>query len=292
MFVHQLLQLGDVAVGISGGHRRYQVVDDGGVGAPFRLGAFAGVVDDERVEQRNIVQRHLRVAGLRQTDALARQPFQSAMLADMDHRIRPKHLAQPAVIGDVMVRRRQIRVVIDRDGVGAKAARRLQPHEHIAHRQPGNGQPVAGAIDLARRIPPGILQFRPHGCRKAGVPVRIGPPFHMAGRPPQLLLGKRIRVVAAPLNDALHQRVAVGGNILNPIAGIPQGAQDVDGRGRRVQADGVADARVFGGIVAQNDGDTLVGVGLAAQNGVPRRQPRQIVHPVGHGGVPLDPGGG
>ena len=292
MFVHQLLQFGDVAVGISRGHWRYQMVNDGGVSAPFRLRAFAGVVDDERVEQRNIVQRNFRVARLRHTDAFARQPFQRAMLADVDHRIGPEYIPQPAIIGDVMVGWRQVGVVINGNGVFAKAARGLQPDEYIPHRYPGNGQPIADAINIAGRIAPSILQFGLDRCRKAGVPLRVIPPFHMAGCQAQLFLSKRIRIVAAPLNNTLHQFVAVGGNIVNLIAGVLQCVQDVDGGGRRVQADGVADARVFGGIVAQNNGDALVGVALAAQNGVAGGQPGQVVHPVGQRYIALHSGGG
>ena len=292
MFVHQLLQPGDVAVGVSGGHRGYQVVNNGGVGAALGLGAFAGVVDDERVEQGNVVQRHFGVAGLRQPHALARQPFQRAVLADVDHRIGPEHIPQPAVVGDIVMGWRQIGVVIDGDGVFAKAARGLQAHEYIAHRHAGNGQPVAGPINLARPIAPRFLQLRPHRRGKAGIPSAVIPPFHMAGGQAQLLISERVGVIAAPLNNPVHQFVAVGGNIVNGVSSVPQGVENADGRGRRVQPDGVADAGVFGGIVAQYDGNALVGVGLPAQNGVAGRQPRQVVHPVGHCHIALHPPGG
>ena len=157
MFVHQLLQPGDVAVGVSGGHRGYQVVNDGGMGAALGLGAFAGVVDDERVEQGNVVQGHFGVASLGEANPLAGQPFQGAVLADVDHRISAEYIPQPAVVGDIVVGWRQVGVVIDGDGVFAKAARGLQAHEYIAHRHAGNGQPVAGAIDLAGGVAPRFL---------------------------------------------------------------------------------------------------------------------------------------
>ena len=250
VFVHQLFQAGDVAIGVGGGHRRDEVVDDGGVGAAFGLGAFAGVVDDEGVEQGQVAQGHLRVAGAGEAHALAGQPLQGAVLAKVDHRVGAEHLAQPAVVADVVVGGRQVGVVIDGDGVGAEAARGLQAHEHIAHRQAGDGQAVAGAIDLARRVAPGVLQFGLHRRGKSGVPGGVVAPFNMAGGQAQLFLAEGVGVVAATGDDALHQFVAVGGDVLNPVAGIPQGVQDVDGGGRGVQAHGVADAGVFGGVVA------------------------------------------
>ena len=53
VLVEKLLQLGDVAVRLGPGHRRDQVIDDGGVRPALGLGALAGVVDQERVDQRH-----------------------------------------------------------------------------------------------------------------------------------------------------------------------------------------------------------------------------------------------
>ena len=70
MFVHQLLNPGDVTVAIGGGHRRNQVVYDGGVGAALGLGALAGVVNYEGVKEGNVTQRQLRITSFGQADAL------------------------------------------------------------------------------------------------------------------------------------------------------------------------------------------------------------------------------
>ena len=71
-----------------------------------------------------------------------------------------------------------------------------------------------------------------------------------------------------------------------------QGIQQVDYRSRRVQPHCVANPGVLGGVVAQNDGDALVPVGLEAQGGPFRRQPGQGVHPVRRRYVTLEPGAG
>ena len=75
MFVQQLLQLGDVAIAVGGGHGRDEVVNNRGVGAALGLGAFAGIVDDKGIKERQIVQGRLRIAGGGEANALAWQPF-------------------------------------------------------------------------------------------------------------------------------------------------------------------------------------------------------------------------
>ena len=81
VLVHELLAAGDVAVAIGGGHGGDKVVDDDGVGAALCLSAFAGVVDDERVEVGQVGQADFGDAGSGQADAFAGRPFQGAVLA-------------------------------------------------------------------------------------------------------------------------------------------------------------------------------------------------------------------
>ena len=59
VLVEQLLEPGDVAVRLRAGHRRDQVVDDRGVRAALGLRALAGVVDEERVDQRQAADRRI-----------------------------------------------------------------------------------------------------------------------------------------------------------------------------------------------------------------------------------------
>ena len=63
VLVEQLLQPGDVAVRLGPGHRRHQVVDDRGVGPALGLGALAGIVDQERIDQRQRADRGVGAAG-------------------------------------------------------------------------------------------------------------------------------------------------------------------------------------------------------------------------------------
>ena len=67
------------------------------------------------------------------------------MLADVNHRMRAEFVGQPAVRRQVVVARRQVRVVVDRDRVLAEATRRLNHHHNVVGLQ-------RGQHDLAVRI--------------------------------------------------------------------------------------------------------------------------------------------
>ena len=77
---------------------------------PFGLRCLARIVDNERIDHRHGAQHHFRRASLGQSNAFARQPFQCAMRAAMNHHV---HIsAQPDVKGNIGVAGRQIGVVI------------------------------------------------------------------------------------------------------------------------------------------------------------------------------------
>ena len=86
--------------------------------------------------------RHLGVAGRRQADALARQPLQRAVLAQVQDGVGAENIADPAIVGDVMVGRRQVRAVVNGDGIFPKAPRGLQPHENVAQIDACDGQRI------------------------------------------------------------------------------------------------------------------------------------------------------
>ena len=91
VLVEQLLQPRDVAVAFGAGHRRDEVVDERGVGAAFGLGALPRVVDQERVDQRQVAQRGVGAARRRHAERLARQPLQVAVLAEVHDGVRAEH---------------------------------------------------------------------------------------------------------------------------------------------------------------------------------------------------------
>ena len=177
VLVHQLLDPGDVPIAVGRGHCRDEVVDDGGVGAALGLGAFPGVVDNKGIEQGHVGQGDLRVARGGKTYAFAGQPFQGAVLPHVNHGVGFEHVPDPAVVGDVVVGRGQVRAVIHSDGVLAKPPGRLQAHEDVAQVDARDGQVAIGPIDLSRGLTPGFLHIVGSLAGKA-----LKPPSILAGR--------------------------------------------------------------------------------------------------------------
>ena len=163
IFVDQPLQIGERAIGFGAGQRRGQVIDDHGGRTAFRLRAFAGVVDDERIDMRHRPQRGFGETGFRQRQRLARQPFQIAVLAHMNDRVRPVRPAQPRIEREVTVRRDKVGVVIGFFGVDVVAARRLQPDRDIAAAEGRDGEtPAIGRARDVKRISLGRAPFVGH----------------------------------------------------------------------------------------------------------------------------------
>lgn len=153
VLVEKLLQARDVAVRVRAGHRRDQVVDEGGVDAALGLGALARVVDQERVDQREVAEGGVGAAGGGQARVLAGQPLKVAVLAEVDHRVGAEAAVvgtggDPAVGGQVVVGGREVRVVVDRDRVLAEAARRLDEDQQVAEAE-GREDDVALRVGTA-----------------------------------------------------------------------------------------------------------------------------------------------
>ena len=153
VLVEHRLELGDLVVRVGAHHRRDEVVDDHRVRAALGLHALAGVVDDERVDERHVAQRGVGRALGAQREHLARQPLERPVLAEVDDRVRAPRRVDPAVAGEVVVGRRQLGVVVDADRILAVAARRLDRDDDVAElearddevaRRRGSGRRAAG----------------------------------------------------------------------------------------------------------------------------------------------------
>ena len=81
------------------------MIDDDGTRPALSLGAFAGVVDDERIDMRHRAERGFRETIRRQRQRLARQPFEIAMLAHVDDGIGTKLRTDPGIEREIAVRR-------------------------------------------------------------------------------------------------------------------------------------------------------------------------------------------
>ena len=292
VLIQQLLELGHLAVGVGAGHRRHQVVDDHRVPAPLGLGPLPRVVDDERVHQRQVTEHRVRRALRAQAEPLAGQPLQRAVLAQVDDGVGAEVPGQPAVRGQVVVRRRQVGVVVDGHRVLAEPAWRLDHQHHVPEAQAGQHD-VTGAlvgVQLTRRGPPVCLDGGAKTVRQIREETAVSGERDPGRCGAELVLGEPLGVVAAGRDQRVDQRVAVLGEaVAEVVAGLAHGAQQRDGRGWRVEPDGIADPGVLGGIGGKHDGDALGGVRGAGQAGVPDRDAGQPGGTFGVGGVARDP---
>ncbi len=269
VLVHQLLQARDVAVALGARHGRHQVADQGGVGAALGLRALAGVVDQERVDERDVADRRVRAAGGGHPRGLAGQPLQVAVLADVHDGVRAELLPEPVVGRQVMVAGRQVGVVIDRDRVRAEPPRRLHQHHDVARPQRGQHDlpvriPAAVGEQLARRLAPvpgdRAPQLRVQGGEPRPVARRADPDLAAV----ELLLRQPVLVLPPGGDDRVDERVAVpvghAGKLVaaHVVAGVPHRGEQPDDRGRGVEADRVADAGMLGRVRREHERDTPV----------------------------------
>ncbi len=281
VLVHQLGQLRQRAVGVGGGHRRCQVVDDHRVRAALGLRAFARVVEDERVEQRQIAQQRIGEAGFRYADALARQPLQRAVLADVDDGVRPPFVAQPAVERVVVVRGRQVGGVVDRVRIHAVAARRLQRDEGVAVFHAREHELAVVHVGVARCVAPALPHLVLQRRGQVAEPRGVARGRHGGDGLGELIGAEVGLVVGAAVDQGVDQRVARLGQAVDAVALCLHGTQQGQQRSGRVQPDRVADLRSLAAGIGEEEGDALGRHRCAAQGHLPRHDAGHAPDPVG-----------
>ena len=236
IFVEQRLNLRRGAMHAGRCQRRRQMAERDSAEAPARLRRLARVVDDERIDDRHCASHNLgRALGV-QRHGFAGQPLKCAMRAAVNHCVDFGDAAKPEIESDVTVARRQIGVVVAVAARRAAGAVRLQGNGDIAVLQ--NAKDKA-ALQIkhgvsVRRAPRGSDRLNEAGRQRIEILPEVGERHH---RPDVM-------------RHALHQRCVV--NVIQRRASKPcirQVARNrLDAR-RRVEADGIAGAPAFRGIV-------------------------------------------
>ena len=149
-----------------------------------------------------------------------------------------------------MVGRRQVRAVVDGDGIFAESPGRLQTDKNITKVDARYGQTSVGAVNLSRRLTPSLGHLLHNLGWKSLEPFGVLAAGDVTDRHFKLLFGKRVPVVAAPFDDAVDKFISRFGYIGDMITGAFHGIQNADHRYRCIQTHRVADTGVLGGIVA------------------------------------------
>jgi hypothetical protein len=157
------------------------------------------------------------------------------VLAEVDDGVRPEPAVrhgrrQPAVGGQVVVRRRQVGVVVDRDRVLAEAAGRLDHQHDVAVLQRGQHDVVAVDVQRAGRLAPVLDHRLAQRLRHGREPLPVLRERHPRDGRTQLVLGEPLDVVPARGDERVHQLVAVLGELPHVVAGGAHRLQQPHGR--------------------------------------------------------------
>ena len=243
VLVEKLFQTSDVAVGFGAGHRRNEVVNQCGVSAALGLRALARVVDQEGVNHRQLANGRIRATGGGKADRLAWQPLQVAVLAHMDHGVGTETAVclrqrQEAVTGQVMVRRRQVRVVVNAHRIIAETAWWLDHDHDIAEGQTRNIDVLGIRVDVesARRGTPLVLHIGTEFFRQGSEELLVDGSGQAELGCLHNLFGQPVRILAAGVDDGVHERIRFIGTILGTgVSGDVGGVTEVvSGVGKRV----------------------------------------------------------
>ena len=132
-------------------------------GAPaFGLDAFAYNGYVVRINIGQVAKGHIRITFSGKPGIFSRQPFQRAVGAHMNHRVRLPGITQPFVIGKIMIRRRAGRIVDNLSRVVPKAPGRLHADINIPVADTGHQQRAFMTKHIPRRFPPLPCHFLLH----------------------------------------------------------------------------------------------------------------------------------
>ena len=160
VLVDEALEVGERTVGLGAGEGRGQVVDDDRLRAALRLGPFARIVDDERVDVRHRAKGGLRKARGGEGEGLAGEPFEVPVLAHVNDGVHPRPRPEPGVEGEVAVRGHEVGVVVGGGGIDVVAPRRLEPDDGVAEAYRGYREACARARAVAGASTGAIFRTR------------------------------------------------------------------------------------------------------------------------------------
>ena len=218
--------------------RRRQMADGDGTDAPLGLRGFAGIVDDEGIDDGQIADQGFGPTRGRQRHGFPGQPFQRAVRAHVHDGINPLP-AEPEIERDIGMARRAGEIVIVGIARGRIATLGLDRDDRVAALDRSEVERAVAAARIGLRRAPGLREIILQTLRKARERRAV-----IGDAPGQLLLeqclAKRLdgRNIEAGFSEIGHQRFD---------------------RGERVETDCMRDLVRTSGIVREHDRQPLRG---------------------------------
>ena len=246
-------------------HRRREVTDEARRTAPLCLNPLPDNRDPVGIDIRQIAQRHIRPAAVRERRALARQPLERAVRPDVNDRIRLPDVAEPVIAADVVVCGSGVRRVEQLAGILAKAARGLHRDKEIPVQRARDEQCSIVIEHITGRIAPVSLELCAHlfrQLREKGAVLRCC----------QLAIGRRClfrrhkaAIIGRVIRQQLHECLAALRDLLHDVARPLHFSQQRENTLGRVQPRRAADVCIRRGIVVKDNRNFLLRVRLMTQ---------------------------
>ena len=247
-------------------HRRREMTDEARRTAPLRLNPLPDNRDPVGIDIRQVAQRHIRPAAVRECRALARQPLEGAMRPDVNDRIRLPDIAEPVIVADVVVCGSGVRRVEQLAGILAKAARGLHRDKEIPVQRARDEQCSIVIEHITGRIAPVSLELCAHlfrQLREKGAVLRCC----------QLAIGRlclfrrhKAAIIGRVIRQQLHERLAALRDLIHDVARRPHCPQQRENALGRVQPRRAADVCIRRGIVVEYNRNFLLRVRLMTQS--------------------------
>ena len=278
VLVERLLKLLQLVESARKLHRRRKMADEARCAAALRLYALADNRDPVGIYVGQITERDVGIAFVRERRALARQPLQGAVRADVNNGVRPPQIAQPVIKADVVMRGRGVGRMQQLARLLAEAARRLHREKDIAVERAGHEQRAVVVEHLARRFAPILSQMFLDLLRQ-----RLEESFILCRRKLPvgilyLLFTHEAAVIRRVIRKNIHELLAALRHEIDAIARLAHLREQAAHALWRVKPRRTADVRIRRRIVVKDDGDLLLAVRLMAQIRPLFRLPSQTLH--------------
>src|SRR5215210_8992407 len=130
------------------------------------------------------------------------------MLAEVDYRVSTELLDHPPVGGEVVVRRREIGVVVDRDRVLPESPRRLNAHEDVSESESRHHEVPTVHVQISRRRTPVLLDLAPQALGQPAEPLSIAFRVQASGGVPELFCGQEFQIMAPGRDERMYELVS------------------------------------------------------------------------------------
>ena len=158
-FIQQGFQIAELCRGFRVAQRRRNMAKGQRTYPAFGLSRFARIIDNKRINDRQIACQGFRPAGLRQGNRLARQPFQRAMRPDMNNRIDRTAGLKPQIKRHITMTGHARDIMIVSVPVSRVAAFRLQGHQRVADLNRRKSEHLSADKSIVVDIAPDCLQI-------------------------------------------------------------------------------------------------------------------------------------